>query len=83
MRVKMRDAAAAEPLAQQARLAKIDEVIGQRPIGPSTHPDRKLKSREEACRGSNERPQGFWRVVNELPFVLVIIIVIMVIVRPF
>ena len=31
----------------------------------------------------NERPQGFWRVVNELPFVLVIIIVIMVIVRPF
>ncbi len=31
----------------------------------------------------NERPQGFWRVVNELPFVLVIIIVIMVIVKPF
>ena len=31
----------------------------------------------------NERPHGFWRVVNELPFVLVIIIVIMVIVRPF
>mgnify|MGYP001545813883 CR=1 FL=1 len=31
----------------------------------------------------NERPQGFGRVVNELPFVLVIIIVIMVIVRPF
>jgi putative membrane protein len=31
----------------------------------------------------NEKPQGFWRVVNELPFVLVIIIVIMVIVRPF
>jgi protoporphyrinogen IX oxidase len=31
----------------------------------------------------NERPQGFWRVVNELPFVLVIIIVIMVIVQPF
>jgi putative membrane protein len=31
----------------------------------------------------NERPQGFWRIVNELPFVLVIIIVIMVIVRPF
>ena len=31
----------------------------------------------------NERPQGFWRLVNELPFVLVIIIVIMVIVRPF
>jgi putative membrane protein len=32
---------------------------------------------------TNTRPQGFWRVVNELPFVLVIIIVIMVIVRPF
>lgn len=32
---------------------------------------------------NNTRPQGFWRVVNELPFVLVIIIVIMVIVRPF
>lgn len=32
---------------------------------------------------SNTRPQGFWRVVNELPFVLVIIIVIMVIVQPF
>ena len=32
---------------------------------------------------TNTRPQGFWRLVNELPFVLVIIIVIMVIVRPF
>ena len=31
----------------------------------------------------NERPQGFFRIVNELPFVLVIIIVIMVIVKPF
>ena len=31
----------------------------------------------------NQRPQGFWRVVNELPFVLVIIIVIMVVVKPF
>jgi putative membrane protein len=31
----------------------------------------------------NERPHGFWRVVNEVPFVLVIIIVIMVIVQPF
>ena len=31
----------------------------------------------------NERPQGFWRAVNELPFLLVIIIVIMVIVQPF
>jgi putative membrane protein len=31
----------------------------------------------------NERPQGFWRVLNELPFVLVIVIVIMVIVKPF
>ena len=30
-----------------------------------------------------ETDHGFWRVVNELPFVLVIIIVIMVIVRPF
>lgn len=32
---------------------------------------------------ASTRPQGFWRVVNELPFVLVIIIVIMVIVKPF
>lgn len=32
---------------------------------------------------ANKRPQGFWRAVNELPFVLVIIIVIMVIVKPF
>ena len=32
---------------------------------------------------TNTRPQGFWRLVNELPFVLVIIIVIMVIVKPF
>ncbi|HVX74393.1 MAG: protoporphyrinogen oxidase HemJ [Devosia sp.] len=31
----------------------------------------------------NERPTRFWRIVNELPFVLVIIIVIMVIVKPF
>jgi putative membrane protein len=31
----------------------------------------------------NERPQGFFRIINELPFVLVIIIVIMVIVKPF
>jgi putative membrane protein len=31
----------------------------------------------------NERPQGFWRAVNELPFVLVIVIVVMVIVKPF
>ncbi|MBI4922193.1 MAG: protoporphyrinogen oxidase HemJ [Devosia nanyangense] len=31
----------------------------------------------------NERPQGFFRIVNELPFVLVIVIVVMVIVRPF
>jgi putative membrane protein len=32
---------------------------------------------------TNTRPQGFWRLVNELPFVLVIVIVIMVIVKPF
>jgi protoporphyrinogen IX oxidase len=32
---------------------------------------------------TNTRPQGFWRLVNELPFVLVIIIVVMVIVKPF
>jgi protoporphyrinogen IX oxidase len=32
---------------------------------------------------ANQRPQGFWRLVNELPFVLVIVIVIMVIVKPF
>jgi putative membrane protein len=32
---------------------------------------------------TNTRPQGFWRVVNELPFVLVIVIVIMVIVKQF
>jgi putative membrane protein len=31
----------------------------------------------------NQRPTRFWRIVNELPFVLVIIIVIMVIVKPF
>lgn len=31
----------------------------------------------------NTRPHGFWRAVNELPFVLVIVIVIMVIVKPF
>lgn len=31
----------------------------------------------------NQRPQGFFRIVNELPFVLVIIIIIMVIVKPF
>lgn len=31
----------------------------------------------------NERPAGFWRVLNELPFVLVIVIVVMVIVKPF
>ena len=31
----------------------------------------------------NVRPQGFFRIINELPFVLVIIIVIMVIVKPF
>ena len=32
---------------------------------------------------ANTRPQGFWRLVNEVPFVLVIIIVVMVIVKPF
>ena len=31
----------------------------------------------------NERPQGFFRIINELPFILVIVIVIMVIVKPF
>ncbi|MEQ1900108.1 MAG: protoporphyrinogen oxidase HemJ [Devosia sp.] len=31
----------------------------------------------------NTRPHGFWRAVNELPFILVIVIVIMVIVKPF
>lgn len=31
----------------------------------------------------NQRPQGFFRLINELPFVLVIITVIMVIVKPF
>lgn len=31
----------------------------------------------------NERPHGFFRIVNEIPFVLAIIIVIMVIVKPF
>ena len=29
------------------------------------------------------RPHGFFRLINEVPFVLVIIIVIMVIVKPF
>ena len=32
---------------------------------------------------TNSKPQGFWRVVNEAPFILVIVIVIMVIVQPF
>ncbi len=32
---------------------------------------------------NNQRPQGFFRLINEAPFVLVIIIVIMVIVKPF
>lgn len=31
----------------------------------------------------NSRPSGFYRAINEIPFVLVIIIVVMVIVRPF
>ncbi|MEQ1769222.1 MAG: protoporphyrinogen oxidase HemJ [Devosia sp.] len=31
----------------------------------------------------NEKPAGFYRILNEAPFVLVIIIVIMVIVKPF
>ena len=31
----------------------------------------------------NARPAGFFRIINELPFVLVIVIVIMVIVKPF
>ena len=31
----------------------------------------------------NERPAGFYRLINELPFVLVIVIVIMVVVKPF
>ena len=55
MRLKVRDATAAKQLARQARLANISEVISQRPLGASNPPDRKLNSREEACRGRRDR----------------------------
>src|SRR6478735_1416549 len=58
MRVKVRDATAAKQLAPRACSAKIDEVISQRPIGAFTLQDRKLNSREEAGRRSNEGAHG-------------------------
>lgn len=35
------------------------------------------------ARDANTRPTRFWRIINEVPFVLVIAIVILVIVQPF
>jgi putative membrane protein len=35
------------------------------------------------ARDANSRPTRFWRIVNEVPFVLVIAIVILVVVKPF
>ena len=35
------------------------------------------------ARDANTRPTRFWRIVNEVPFVLVIFIVILVVVKPF
>ncbi|HEX4303638.1 MAG TPA: protoporphyrinogen oxidase HemJ [Rhizomicrobium sp.] len=35
------------------------------------------------ARDANTRPTRFWRIVNEVPFVLVIAIVILVVVKPF
>jgi putative membrane protein len=39
--------------------------------------------RRDFLEDRNRRPQRFYRAVNEIPTVLLIIIVIMVIVRPF
>ncbi len=39
--------------------------------------------RKDFLHDRNRRPQRFYRVVNEIPTVLVVLIVIMVIVRPF
>lgn len=38
---------------------------------------------ERFARDANTRPQRFYRVVNEVPMLLVIVIVILVIVKPF
>jgi putative membrane protein len=35
------------------------------------------------AKGERPRTEKFWRVANEIPFVFVIVIAIMVIVRPF
>ncbi len=35
------------------------------------------------ARDANTRSTRFWRIVNEVPFVLVIFIVILVVVKPF
>jgi putative membrane protein len=35
------------------------------------------------ARDANTRPTRFWRMINEVPFVLVILIVILVVVKPF
>jgi protoporphyrinogen IX oxidase len=41
------------------------------------------KWRREFMEDRNTRPQRFYRIANEVPTLLLIIIVIMVIVRPF
>ena len=38
---------------------------------------------ERFARDANTRPTRFWRMINEVPFVLVILIVILVVVKPF
>jgi protoporphyrinogen IX oxidase len=41
------------------------------------------KWRREFMEDRNTRPQRFYRIANEVPTLLLIVIVIMVIVRPF
>jgi protoporphyrinogen IX oxidase len=41
------------------------------------------KWRRDFLEDRNTRPQRFYRIANEVPTLLVVIIVIMVIVRPF
>ena len=40
-------------------------------------------ARKKFAAGERPKTEKYWRVVNEIPFVLMIIAVIMVIVRPF
>ena len=40
-------------------------------------------SRRKFEKGERPRTEKFWRIMNEVPFVMLIIVVIMVIVRPF